>query len=100
MVETIEIVIPAKLKPLVPRFLERTAQALEQLRTALAAGDTRQLQEIGHRLRGTAGGYGFHRLGDLAGQLEEAARAGEERRLPDLVMAMEEHFSSAKIRYE
>ncbi len=99
MIEATEIVVPEKLRPLVPKFLERTGAAIEQLRGALAANDLETLRAVGHRLRGTAGGYGFKRLGELAGQLEDAVRADDRSRLAGLVAAIGEHFATATIRY-
>jgi HPt (histidine-containing phosphotransfer) domain-containing protein len=99
MPDPIEITIPEKLRPLIPKFLERTNEAVAQLRAALAAGDAKTLQDIGHRLRGTAGGYGFGELGELAKQLEEAAKAGNAAAYPALVSAMSEHLARVTIRY-
>ena len=99
MTEPIDIAVPEKLRPLIPKFLERTQAAVEQLRAALAAGDVRTLQDIGHRLRGTAGGYGFDQLGELAKQLEEAAKAGDASAYGHLVAAMSDHLERANIRY-
>jgi HPt (histidine-containing phosphotransfer) domain-containing protein len=99
MTHPIDIAVPAKLRPLIPRFLERTNAALGQLQAALAAGDTRTLQDISHQLRGTAGGYGFDHLGELAKQLEEAVRAGNASAYADLVAAIADHLQRAQIRY-
>lgn len=99
MTDSIDITVPEKLRPLIPKFLERTNAALAQLQAALAAGDARTLQDIGHRLRGTAGGFGFDQLGEFAKQLEEAAKAGNASAYPALVAAMSDHLARANIRY-
>jgi len=99
MNEPIDIVIPEKIRPLIPKFLERTNASLEQLRAALDSGDVRTLQDIGHRLKGTAGGYGFNHLGELAGKLEEAAKSGDAPSSAKLVAEMGDCLARAKIRY-
>jgi len=99
MTDRIDITVPEKLRPLIPNFLERTNASVAQLHAALAAGDTKTLQDIGHRLRGTAGGYGFGQLGEFAKQLEEAVKAGDAAAYPALVAAMSDHLARAKIRY-
>jgi HPt (histidine-containing phosphotransfer) domain-containing protein len=99
MADPIDITVPEKLRPLIPTFLERTNAAVAQLQAALAAGDAHALQEIGHRLRGTAGSYGFDQLGNYAKQLEEAAKAGNAPAYPALVAAMSDHLARANVRY-
>jgi HPt (histidine-containing phosphotransfer) domain-containing protein len=99
MPDPADIQVPEKLRPLIPRFLQNSEAALAQLQAALAAGDARALQDISHRLRGSAGGYGFHHLGELGKQLEQAAKAGNAEAYAGLVAAMVDHLRSAKIRY-
>jgi HPt (histidine-containing phosphotransfer) domain-containing protein len=96
---SIDIPVPEKLRPLIPKFLERTAAEAARLRTALAAGDVATLEQIGHRLRGTAGGYGFDGLGEIAKQLEAAAKAGDTASYPKLVAEIGDHLSRARVRY-
>lgn len=99
MPDPADIAVPEKLRPLIPKFLRHTEGALAQLQAALEAGDARALQDIGHRLRGSAGGYGFHHLGELGKQLEEAAQAGNADAYAGLIAAIRDHLGCAKIRY-
>jgi len=99
MQEPIDIEVPEKLRPLMPKFLERSAADMERLRAAAAAGDAGTLEQIGHRLRGAAGSYGFDQLGELAKQLEQAAKAGDSASFLRLVAEMGENLGRARIRY-
>ncbi len=74
MAEKIVVAVSEKLRPLVPKFLERSAADVERMRAALAAGDAIALQQLAHKMYGTAGSYGFNQLGELAKQLEAAAK--------------------------
>lgn len=91
--------VPAQLRPLIPKFVERTSAELARLKAAIHAGDLQAAQEIGHRLRGAAGSYGFERLGELASRLETAAKAGERDVLVRLAEQMVDHLAQARITY-
>lgn len=47
-------------------------QALEQW---VKDGLWSEIQQLAHRLRGTAGGYGFEAIGEIATALEQSARS-------------------------
>jgi signal transduction histidine kinase/DNA-binding NarL/FixJ family response regulator len=52
-------------------------EKVKGLTDALHAGDLEGLSGLAHRLRGSAGMYGWTKMSELAGQLEEACHAGE-----------------------
>lgn len=94
-----DVLVPEALRPLIPRFQQRTAAELARLQAALAAGDWRSIEQMAHKLKGSAGSYGFHHLGNLAGRLETAAKAAEPSVATALVAALHEHFAKASVRY-
>ena len=57
-------------------FLEDVPIRLEALRTAIAAGSPKLVEQIAHRLRGGALEMGALRMAPLCAALEHAARAG------------------------
>lgn len=65
------------LADLVPQYLERRRAELPALHAALQAADLNALQKAGHRLKGSAAGYGCAALGALGAQLDVAARAND-----------------------
>lgn len=94
-----EVQVPASLRPLIPRFQERTRGEIARLKAALAAADWRGIEQIAHKLKGSTGSYGFVHLGDLAGRLETVAKAGDASSAAALVAALEQHFARASVRY-
>ena len=60
---------------LVPGYLARTAQQLEEARASIEASRFEELATIAHKLKGTGGSFGFEAITAFARQLEDAALA-------------------------
>jgi DNA-binding response OmpR family regulator len=58
---------------LVPAFLARRREDVATLREAVSSGDLEPARLIGHRLAGSASGYGFPEMGKLGREIESAA---------------------------
>jgi len=80
---------------LVPQYLARRRAELPDLHAALQAADVVALQRLGHRIKGTAAGYGCAALGQRAAELDAAARAGDLRGAERAVQAMEDWLARA-----
>lgn len=64
------------LQALVDLYLAEMPARAEALRLALTGGDRAQLQRLAHRLKGSAGQYGFPALSTHAAVLERLVRDG------------------------
>jgi len=71
------IVVDAELEPLMPAYLRNRKEDLVQIQALLREGDFAQLAKIGHKLRGSGGGYGLDFLSGLGKRMEEACAAGD-----------------------
>jgi CheY-like chemotaxis protein/HPt (histidine-containing phosphotransfer) domain-containing protein len=58
-----------------PKFLEYRRKDLGAMRQAADQQDYEAIRIMGHRIKGLAGSYGFHDIGALGHQLEQAAQA-------------------------
>ena len=67
---------PARLTALLPLFFAASGQALDAARVAVDQGALDEARRQGHRLKGSAGSYGFPELARAAAALEQAAAAG------------------------
>jgi len=99
MNEPIDIAVDSGLRPLMPKFLERRTLELAQMKEALVTGDIALLERIGHILRGSSGGYGFDRLGEIGTRIEAAAKARDAALLVQLVAEVEDHLGRVRVRY-
>jgi two-component system sensor histidine kinase/response regulator len=58
------------------KFASRQAGTVENIRTALCAGDTATAEREAHSLKGSAAAVGAGQLADEAGKVETAIRSG------------------------
>lgn len=92
--------IPAELERLVPGYLERRRAEVREMREAAANGDLRALEQFGHALMGTGGGYGFEKLTELGRDLERCAGEGELEECVRLVDAVADYLDRVEVVYE
>ena len=59
---------------LINLFFVETKTLLTQLAEAIDLQDIRQVEYIGHQLKGSSGNMGFRAMSQIAGQLEQQAR--------------------------
>ena len=93
------IQVSRELEDIVPRFLANRYREVPLLHSAVESADFAMLEILGHKLKGTAGGYGFFELGEIASRLEKAA---EQRSLPlvkESVTEFENHLGEVQIQY-
>ena len=72
-----EVADPARLTALLPFFFDTSEQGLAAARQALEQNDLDTVRRQGHRLKGSAGSYGFAELGQAGAALEQAGDDGE-----------------------
>jgi CheY-like chemotaxis protein len=64
---------------LVSKYLKSKSAQIEAAEERLEAGDFEAVQRFGHRLLGTAGGYGFPVIQEIGARLESAATWSDHR---------------------
>jgi|GEM_PF-621837 len=92
-----EMDLPDELTELLPIFVENRKHELERLPHLLATEQYPEIQQIGHRMKGYGGGYGFPKLTEIGEKMEQAALRKEKGgitrciwELADAVAHMEE----------
>ncbi len=68
-----QIQVEAYLRDLSPGFLEHTRADTGTIRTAIDRADYETISQIGHKLKGEGGSYGFDAVTELGATLERAA---------------------------
>jgi two-component system sensor histidine kinase/response regulator len=72
--KNIEIIVDKDLEDLIPDYLSNREKELGTLTELFNKKEFPQIQAIGHKLRGSAGSYGFSALSDIGKELEEKSK--------------------------
>ena len=65
--EKIPIRVPSQLQGLIPEFIENRYEDVENIETAISMQDFETIRILGHRMKGSGGGYGFDYLSTIGG---------------------------------
>jgi PAS domain S-box-containing protein len=79
-----------ELTAILPRFIQRLPEKLQALEGALEYQRFEDLERLAHRLKGSAGGYGFPTLTEAALDLQEAAQAANPSEAARILLQVKE----------
>ena len=83
-------------------YLTKRLEDLVEIKESLMnINDThclKKIQNIGHKIKGSAGLYGFSKLSEIGLHLEIAAKNGDVSRLPNVVDEFQSFLNEANIK--
>jgi len=85
MTEQLTVNIDDSLTDLIPGFLERKRADILSIIEAASRHDYDTIARVAHRLKGEGGSYGFDRITELAGQLEQALKARDDAQIAQCI---------------
>jgi CheY-like chemotaxis protein len=97
--ERIPVNAPEGVEEAVPLFLEITRADLQNLADALRASDYEKIRFIGHDLKGSGGGYGFHGISAIGKLIEEAAKRSDGEEVSRQVAALTDYLDRVHVIY-
>jgi HPt (histidine-containing phosphotransfer) domain-containing protein len=86
---------PQLLSRLLPAYVKARAEDSRKLHAALDTRDFQILERVAHKIKGSAGTYGFEKTADCAANLERAAQMRELEICAGFVENMEDLFFQA-----
>ena len=92
--------VNAKLKEIVPGYLERRRADVEAISAALGTGDYASIGVLGHRMKGSGSGYGLNRITEIGDALEGAATAQNSELDRELNRGLADLLESLSIVYD
>lgn len=95
----IRVRVPSELEPLIPAYIQRRHEDVARIREALAAGDLKTVQSIGHSIKGSGAGYGFDGLSALAREIEFAAKDGDAAQAARSLAAVADYLKRVRIEF-
>jgi signal transduction histidine kinase/CheY-like chemotaxis protein len=82
------------LKPVIPAYLEKRRADVLKLKAALEQGDYDTVRTLGHQMAGSGASYGFAKITEIGGALEESALAGDAPRMCNGIAELERFLST------
>jgi HPt (histidine-containing phosphotransfer) domain-containing protein len=87
-------------KELFKLYMETTSSDLEQLKTALNAGDAENVHEKAHSIKGASGSLGLNELYETAKAIDDRARVNSLNGLENMVQAFSEKYQKLVEEFE
>ena len=79
--DKIPVHIDPDLKAFIPTYLGKRKKEVEGIRKALRKNDLASIQNFGHTMRGSGGGYGFDFISAIGADRENAAKAQDKDKI-------------------
>lgn len=92
--------VDAELRDLIPGFLIRQGKHATAMAEALTYRDFDFIQTLGHKIKGTCGGYGFDALSDLGRAIDQAATRHDPEQLEALLNQLQIYLERVEVVYE
>lgn len=85
---------------LAPGYLANCRNGLPVLRDAAAKRDFETLRSLGHKIKGSGGGFGFDRITEIGGNLETAAKAQDAQAVEHEIADLQDYLDRVEITGE
>jgi len=80
-----------------PVYLANRRNELAVLRDAVAQRDFATLLSLGHKMKGSGGGFGFDRITEIGGNLESSAKAQDAPAIEREIAALRDYLDRVEI---
>ncbi|MDR4469474.1 MAG: Hpt domain-containing protein [Nitrospira sp.] len=97
--DRVTVEISRDLEEIVPIFLKNRAHDLRTIWDALTRQDFGTIQNVGHRLKGDGGGYGFNRITEIGASMEQAAKQKDYSLTEQQILHLEEFLKRVDVVY-
>jgi HPt (histidine-containing phosphotransfer) domain-containing protein len=94
------VYVDEDLEELVPDFLQNRRDDVSTIRELLRSGDLKEVQRIGHSMKGSGGGYGFDEITVIGSKIEEAAKVGDVTVIKEASDHLESYLASVHVVYQ
>ncbi len=96
----ITVSVEKDLEDLIPTYMANRTKEVATLRTLLADGDFKQLDSVGHRMKGVGEPYGFYKVTVLGKLIQDGAKTGYRRSLEKCVNEYADYLLRVQIVYK
>ncbi|MFL6416172.1 MAG: ATP-binding protein [Bryobacteraceae bacterium] len=90
------VLVDPSLEDVIPRFLDKRRQDVPKITEAVRVGDYETVRRLGHNLKGTGAGYGFHPISEFGAQIESAASVADAATICSKVEELARYLTSVQ----
>ena len=95
--EKIIVHVDEEIEDLIPGFLENRRNDVKTIEEALDKGDYETIRVLGHKMKGTGGGYGFDAITDLGHSFENAGDEKDSEEIRRLVNELSHYLEHVEV---
>ena len=95
--EPIRVKVDPDLADLIPGYIEKRRQDVGKAEKFLQASQFEELRSIGHKIKGSGGGYGFAGLSEIGAALENAAKAANAEQIKITLTKLKNYLDRLEI---
>lgn len=96
----IVVVVDEDLQDLIPGYLENRRKDIAEMAAALERGDFETIRFLGHKMKGTGGGYGFDRITEIGEALEDAAKRSQTQEIRDQIDRLQVYLDNVEVTFQ
>ncbi|OGW17827.1 MAG: hypothetical protein A3K09_01245 [Nitrospinae bacterium RIFCSPLOWO2_12_FULL_47_7] len=97
--QRIVVRIDPDLEELIPQYLKNRQGDIQKMLSALEINDYSAIGVIGHTMKGSGGGYGFHPISRIGGEIELSADAKSADQIRELAEQLADYLNRIEIIY-
>jgi HPt (histidine-containing phosphotransfer) domain-containing protein len=94
------VVIDKDLEDLIPGYLENRRQDMDSILSALERNDFEGIRSVGHKMKGSGGGYGFDGITEIGRDIEAAAKNAIKQDIREQTERLRDYLDRVKIIFQ
>jgi len=98
--EKIVVVVDEDLRELIPGYLENRRNDIVEIAAALERGDFETIRSLGHKMKGSGGGYGFDRITEIGETFEDAAKRSQTQKIRDQIHRLQAYLDNVEVTFQ
>lgn len=88
-----------ELAELIPGYLLHRKEDVRAIAAALSSGDYGLIENLGHTMKGSGGGYGFDAISEIGGKIEESAQKKKSDEIRKALKELEDYLGGVQVVY-
>jgi len=98
--EKIIVIADEDFRDLIPGYLENRRKDITEILAALDHSDFETIRFLGHKMKGSGGGYGFDGITEIGGACEEAAKQSGAREVREQVNRLQAYLENVEVVFQ